>query len=648
MPTALRLLSGLLLATAVAVAYCVLRDPGAAPAAPSPVPADTPPPGQDRRSELHGDAESGGRPARREAAPGAPATATMPATPPPDDRLVGLVVYGRDGSPLAGARVALLRPLAGDGAVLDAELRDATEQLDATRTDAAGHFTFAVAPARLHELRVAHEDFAPREVTHAYGGSTTRIELWPGATLRGVVTVEDRPVADAQVIVFAKPQGRLFTVRTDHRGYYEHRNVPPGQAVIGVLANNVAAPSIESVVFVHGEELVHHVDLDPGRETSGRVTDAATGAPLSGAELGVEPALGRTVRTGADGRYRFQGFPAPGERTLYARAPGYAEQARSVRSVAPDADGHLVIDFALQRGAVATGRFLDANDQPVPGARVAAVGRHPPEPSLRVTHSVFTRSDADGHFRLDALAAGGAYELAVRKAGHGHYALPSPRLAPADGPLDLGTIVLPRAGRVSGRVLDEHGTPLPDVDVSLSGSMPGRSADTGVGLVGAPFLNTRRTRSTAEGRFHFADVPGGRWLVTVRHGFGGGATRTLELANGEEILDADVEVFVGMPIGGRVLSAAGEPLGVATVTAHPLTDEAGRRLARPSSRPGRAGPPRGVPDPRLAVGSLPDANPTTARRRQSSGSPRAHTRDSQHRHVPRTTAQHNPIAKARA
>ncbi len=74
------------------------------------------------------------------------------------------------------------------------------------------------------------------------------------------------------------------------------------------------------------------LNAQPGRSTgtvTGRVTDARSGVPLSGAQIFADDNRDRVVRAGADGTYRFSDLSA-GEHTLNFRLIGYANKSVSV------------------------------------------------------------------------------------------------------------------------------------------------------------------------------------------------------------------------------------------------------------------------------------------------------------------------------
>lgn len=250
-------------------------------------------------------------------------------------------------------------------------------------------------------------------------------------------------------------------------------------------------------------------------------------------------------------------FPGPGapldgrERSPAART----EDAGAPRASARDFTG------------VVRGRFVDEDGAPIAGAtvqpRADELGFRPAPPS---------RSGADGRFELTLVAAETKdgwhgndlpryVQLDARRAGH------APALCkvvvPGDSPVDLGEVVLPRAGAVSGRVVDGSGRPLagvecvaatPDLDPAERARFP-RSAPPAK----APLA---RATTDADGRFTFDALPVGFVRVfAAPRGHEPIASATLEVAAGarleagELVSEADSDWIAGV-----VRRADGAPL----------------------------------------------------------------------------------------
>ena len=130
---------------------------------------------------------------------------------------------------------------------------------------------------------------------------------------------------------------------------------------------------------------------------AGRVLEAGTGRPLSGAR--VEIASGPRATASADGFYRFLSLP-PGEYTLTASLPDagsrYGTRAETV-TLADDGQGNAVletIDLELPATTI-QGKVKDASNEAVRMAEVRVQGSN---------ESAW--SDAQGNYVLSGVEAG--------------------------------------------------------------------------------------------------------------------------------------------------------------------------------------------------------------------------------------------------
>ena len=143
-----------------------------------------------------------------------------------------------------------------------------------------------------------------------------------------------------------------------------------------------------------------------------------------------------------------------------------------------------------------TGKITDPDGKPLAGVDIVAPGA-----AMRV------RSRADGSFTLQGIPRGD-YDILFRRLGYepaeitlnvvaGQQLSVAVKLAPLAQALGAVTIRATIFNELGGLVLNEHGQPIEDAEVSVDGL--GRSA---------------RTRSG--GGFLFLDVPPGRYLLRVR------------------------------------------------------------------------------------------------------------------------------------
>jgi uncharacterized surface anchored protein len=166
----------------------------------------------------------------------------------PGYRIAGTVVNAQTGEPVRGATVSVLA------------LED-SHSIASTQTGSDGHFSVDGLPAAKYQLTASkrgystaaydeHGDFSSAIVTGDDPNSnfdTTHLvfRLTPGAALRGVVTADGGdPVADAEVMLFKKPQGyapgekivQQETAITDDIGIYEFSNLSPGEYLLAAKA----------------------------------------------------------------------------------------------------------------------------------------------------------------------------------------------------------------------------------------------------------------------------------------------------------------------------------------------------------------------------------------------------------------------------
>lgn len=277
----------------------------------------------------------------------------------------------------------------------------------------------------------------------------------------------------------------------------------------------------------------------PARDTtatalvSGHVVDAL-GGPVSGAVVRAlrehsDVPLASNV-TDAEGGFALRAPPGP--LRVVALADGYSTQLR--RAVAPAGD----ITLSLAPATRIFGRVSDASGAPVSGAVVRARGlwrQGSFDPSV-VT-------DAAGHFRFEALAAG-EYELSAT----------ADRLS--GEPERIASNVADEVGPVELRVE-------PAVRVALDVERGGRVCKGGwVQLSGERFQGAREI---AEGRVLFEGVPRGEYGLSI--GCEVAAFQSRELRVGTDDIEETVRLDPGQALRGRVLNAGGAGVEGVLVTA---------------------------------------------------------------------------------
>ena len=240
-------------------------------------------------------------------------------------------------------------------------------------------------------------------------------------------------------------------------------------------------------------------------------------------------------------------------------------------------DGTLELPLEAVAGGVVRGRVLDADGSPLGGAEVVLtpfeilLGAAPVltergdallgEPSPLI---VRTRTNDSGEYRLEGCppAAVVFARAGGRLPAQGGVLLEDDREATLD-------LVLPAAGDVRGRVVDERGRPLAGVRLFLAPERERRNAEPGIAEAERLAAEGRpQARTDAEGEFAFESVTslsGSRWYLGSIAGDGdlalfadaGGYAPTWS-APLESADRAAVQLVLsrGVSLSGRVVGAA--------------------------------------------------------------------------------------------
>ncbi len=236
---------------------------------------------------------------------------------------------------LPPAHLSLLRVLAVAG---DYRVAEST-------TDERGRFILRGVPAGSVRVQVSTRDrpvrVARRIVEVPEGVEEVAIDVvFEGSSrLSGRVTRSGEPAAGVSVVATAEPVGpaspRTVTI-TDDRGFFQLEGLADGDYRVALSGlGGTARHSLR----VEGDS---RADFElPAARVSGRVRDAGTGEPLSGAQVRLESGSGsfeaRAVLTDVEGGFAFDDLEA-GPYRLTANREGFlsAELPVVVRSVSTD------------------------------------------------------------------------------------------------------------------------------------------------------------------------------------------------------------------------------------------------------------------------------------------------------------------------
>lgn len=336
-------------------------------------------------------------------------------------------------------------------------------------------------PLGVQDISVTSEGFALRKATLYVGADTPKdFALAPEAVVTGSVVFRGshQPAPNIEVVI-SSDRGEV-TGKTDAHGRFEIHHVPSArfaayarsegyfsrdrQYLFARPGDTIELPAPIELVAITDEDLV-----EPVLAHAGTITGHTTrkGKPLGGVTVTTKRA--RTT-SAPDGSYHLTNL-APGEVEIYAELANVAFTRDRRVTVKPDE--HVTYDLELDLAGTIHGVVVDQHDAPIPGAHVwfSKLGD-------RDYGNAVTRPD--GSFSATAMAGGGEYFMQItdidgqpfQPAAGGRW----PRFAVADGSadLDVGKLrVRVESLTISGRVVDDHGAPA--IDVQVSASAPHRS-----------------------------------------------------------------------------------------------------------------------------------------------------------------------------
>lgn len=502
-----------------------------------------------------------------------PLTGTAPRQPPvlaltPAPALRGTVVDG-NGRPLAGAEVSLSRRD-------EADAWEARHDAHRARSAAAGTFRVpGLASGGSYDVLVTFPGHAPvlLPVTIPKTGSPLALDvvLSRGRTAYGAVQDGGgRPVEGARVELVRSRVGctaagtepplaedGLYRSTTSKDGRFDIPSLPPGWFDLRIEGDGFAPLERTGVEIPAGAGLLDlgRLFVERGIVLAGRVVDPE-GQPLSGAEVWVVPNAprdwtayyreGPAAVSGPDGQFTLADLPREGRIGLDVCREGFLAESRTIRDLDME-PLRIVLDPAVR----IAGRVADPTGAPVAGAQIRAwlSGESPDRPvSIRPCRllDASAETDAEGRFSLEALPPGW---WTVRAEAPGWLSAETERRQILAGAgLEGMEIVLGEGAVLAGRVLAPDGGPLAGAEVRAYSEQ-----------------SDPRTTTAGDGIYHLAGVEPGERTVEATHPDHEFASRTVEIASGDNRLDLQLGASRRSEIRGRVLGPDGRPLAGARV-----------------------------------------------------------------------------------
>jgi RNA polymerase sigma factor (sigma-70 family) len=387
-------------------------------------------------------------------------------------RLFGRVLRSRDGSPVAGAFIQVrIGVLDEDGAP---RFRETTDELGGYRIEdlPPGFARIDIEAANLELLR--------EELELEEGQMLEReFSLAEGIVLEGTVldAGTGQPIEGAEVDTPADPNWK-YAARSGMDGRYVLRGVKLANLMkVRARASGYGL----STVALTRPRLGTPIDFEllPAKSATGRIV-GPDGRPVADAFVGAVAStwFGATQRyeslgsrTGPDGVFELEGLAADLRHALFIRKVGLGTRVYDFPERESREERIDFGDIDLTEAGEIRARVVDETGAP---RRVWAYlnGSNSDRFSLvdgptwlggSYVHTRELRTDANGRFRFTDVAAGD-YELHVDIKGNAAPCDRTIRLSRGQI-LDLGDVMLPVGGTISGRVVDSEGRGLPSVVV---------------------------------------------------------------------------------------------------------------------------------------------------------------------------------------
>ena len=379
-----------------------------------------------------------------------------------DAAMIG-TIRDASGGPIAKARVARLptgKPVSVPGG-------------PAVLSDDKGRYEMCVEARWPYDVAVEVSAESYRAITYdtiVAGRVTVDFALVPEAVIAGRVVRDDTgaPVPQAYVFVPGGPRGTESTplrgAMTDSSGRFRIGGVAAGRHLVFARAAGLVDTTRGTPVVVGvGQSSVEiEIRVEAGSTIRGKVVDH--GKPVAGARVAAlnDFQARLTAVSQEDGSFVLAGVPL-GE-IRFAALPYEILSPRTFRVTGPSHDVTLEVE---SRGTI-VGHVV-RNKQPLPFANVDIHGPNDYELDE-------IRADANGRFEARGLRPG-PWVLFAWDDHQGAFGRAPETINLARGQTAEVTIDVAFAGAISGRVVDQHGAPVPGVTVAFRNT---KSEDVGI------------------------------------------------------------------------------------------------------------------------------------------------------------------------
>lgn len=469
-------------------------------------------------------------------------------------------------------------------------------------TDATGAYSVSDLPVGNYKVRVSTWDAS--YVTQWYNNKPDKssantvvlttaplpladVLLAKGSSVSGLVkdAQTGAGLSGISITLFDSQSNRpVASGSTSYNGSYAISGVPGGSYKVQFSSNYGGQYLTQwysggAAVTVTAPQPLHLEDtgLAKGATITGRVTDAATLAPLVGLDVQVFEAQSEEFvtsgRTDSSGGYSAGGLPTGSYKVFFQGNSQYSgawyqnaaslSQATLVTVSAPNTRSG--IDAALAHGGSISGRVTDRSGNPLQYVRVSAFD------SSKNDDEIQANTDYSGNYSITGLAPG---EYQVEFHGRSQDYVPQ-YYSDAFYPDESSSVPVVASGNTGGI----------DAELSRGGSISGKVSDSGGAPLSGAWLmvydangnEVYDTETDASGQYLAKGLPAGGYKIRFegdRHGlvnsFNGGAARLaeaplLQLSATLQLTGINATLLPGGSISGTVTDAAGAPVPFAGI-----------------------------------------------------------------------------------
>ncbi len=292
--------------------------------------------------------------------------------------------------------------------------------------------------------------------------------LKPEGRIEGHLTYADTgaPVKDASVALQGiHPTTGWGRANVDANGNYFLKNLPAGMYNLYLNKGPEGWTAVaKELIRVTEGQTVSKIDLTlvRGGFITGRVTDQDTNEPIVNHHISFHDAARpesqaavHGTETDETGRYRFHA--APGRAKVYTSAPENYQNVGQIKKYVDVAETETVaVDFQFSKGIELMGRILAETGEPVVGARIT---------DMQVWHKEYGISDKLGMFTVGGLQTGQSLNLKAEHSGLRLRGKAEVKVQPGAS-VEIQMEQYEQV-KISGRVVNRAGEPMPSANISL-------------------------------------------------------------------------------------------------------------------------------------------------------------------------------------